>query len=83
VSGQFYGYLRDGYNFAEALQKAKIDLLRSPRYAQFHSPQYWSNLVYVGSPPHQSSGWQKWLLLVGGLFLAFVFVLTKILKTKV
>ncbi|MBC7923818.1 MAG: CHAT domain-containing protein [Ferruginibacter sp.] len=60
VSVRFYAYLRKGYRFSKALQQAKIDLLHNGQYAQFHSPQYWSHLVFIGAPgrpDHSRSGW--------------------------
>jgi hypothetical protein len=50
ISTRFYYYLRQGDTFSEALRKAKIDLLHDGQYAQFHSPQYWSHLVFIGIP---------------------------------
>lgn len=50
LSQQFYTHLDEGSSIARSLQLAKLDLLHNSKYAQFHSPQYWSNLVFVGSP---------------------------------
>ncbi len=50
ISAKFYAHLQQGDSFAQALQKARIDFLRDGRYAQFHSPQYWAHLVFVGNP---------------------------------
>jgi cytoskeletal protein RodZ len=37
---------------------------------QFHSPQYWSHLVYIGTPPRTGTAWAWWglgtLVLLGG-----------------
>ncbi|MCP1386508.1 CHAT domain-containing protein [Runella salmonicolor] len=63
VTQQFYTYLHEGYDFAEALRKAKLDLLKDSRYAQFHSPQYWSHLIYISTPPRQTQ-WPVWLYIV-------------------
>ena len=62
LSIRFYAYLRKGYGFAEALRSAKIDLIRDGRYAQFHSPQYWSHLVFIGASNQASSHVYLWLL---------------------
>ncbi len=50
ISSKFYAYVKQGNNFPEALRKAKLSLLHDGRYAQFHAPQYWSHLVFVGIP---------------------------------
>ncbi|WP_052316732.1 CHAT domain-containing protein [Rudanella lutea] len=50
ISMKFYCHLREGNSIARSLQLAKLDLLHDGRYAQFHSPQYWSHLVFIGSP---------------------------------
>ena len=70
ISQRFYHHLKGGLEFSQALQKAKIDLLRNPQYAQFHSPSYWSHLVFIGSPtPDQGPG-LVWVFLVLSLVLA-------------
>ncbi len=71
LSIRFYDYLKQGYNVPQALQKAKLDLLRNGQYAQFHSPQYWSHLVFVGVPDESVKypylwGWVGSALLAGG-----------------
>lgn len=63
ISIRFYAYLRRGYPFAEALRQAKIDLIRDGQYAQFHSPQYWSHLVFIGTAGKVSSRVYLWVLL--------------------
>lgn len=67
VSSRFYAHLRAGEPFSKALQRAKLDLLRDRRQVQFHSPQYWSHLVFIGTPPRSAPSWGLWLL--GGLGL--------------
>ncbi|MCG8390278.1 MAG: CHAT domain-containing protein, partial [Cytophagales bacterium] len=75
ISQRFYHHLKNGLEFSKALRQAKIDLLQSPQYAQFHSPSYWSHLVFVGSPSAHSNTQPAWvyvlvlLALVG--FLAY------------
>lgn len=75
ISQRFYHHLKNGLEFSKALRQAKIDLLQSPQYAQFHSPSYWSHLVFVGSPSAHSNTQPAWvyvlvlLTLVG--FLAY------------
>ncbi|MBC8154535.1 MAG: CHAT domain-containing protein [Bacteroidetes bacterium] len=60
LSTHFYTHLNKGLSVAKALQQAKLDLLGDARYAQFHTPPYWSHLVFVGLPapsPSPSHGW--------------------------
>ena len=72
LSIRFYVYLRKGYGFAEALRSAKIDLIRDGRCAQFHSPQYWSHLVFIGAPDQAVGHVYLWLLAVSaGLVVLF------------
>ncbi|AQG78634.1 CHAT domain-containing protein [Spirosoma montaniterrae] len=68
ISSRFYRHLRQGMPFSRALQAAKLDLLRDRQQVQFHSPQYWSHLIYIGTPARTSASWAVWLLLtLGGL----------------
>ena len=70
ISTRFYAHLRAGHSFAKALQRAKLDLLNNPQYAQFHSPQYWSHLIFIGTPGRSKPPWPTYLLAVaimGGL----------------
>ena len=68
LSRQFYEHLDNGNSIARSLQLAKLDFLQNNRYAQFHSPQYWSHLVFIGSPTEQKPDYWPWLivLVVGG-----------------
>lgn len=90
ISQRFYHHLKNGLDFSKALRQAKIDLLQSPQYAQFHSPSYWSHLVFVGSPSAHSNTQPAWvyvlvlLALVG--FLAYKgrrILKRSVLKNKV
>lgn len=62
ISRQFYVHLDEGNSISRSLQMAKLDLLHDTQYSQFHSPQYWSHLVFVGSPAEQSPVIWPWLL---------------------
>ncbi len=68
ISTRFYRHLRAGHSFAKALQRAKLDLLHNPQYAQFHSPQYWSHLVFIGTPGRSEPSWLTYLF--GGVLTA-------------
>ncbi|MDN5211350.1 CHAT domain-containing protein [Fulvivirgaceae bacterium BMA12] len=74
ISQRFYTYLREGQGFAQALKLAKIDLMQDPDYAQFHSPSYWSHLVFVGSPQASGSSQGLWYYVIIGSIVAGVFV---------
>ena len=63
ISTRFYTHLRAGDSFARALQKAKLDLLKNPEYAQFHTPQYWSHLVFIGTPGRSELPWLTYTLI--------------------
>ncbi|TAE29807.1 MAG: CHAT domain-containing protein [Cytophagales bacterium] len=65
ISQQFYEHLADGYSIDWSLQKAKLDLLRNPKLAQFHAPPYWAHLLFIGSPPNPGISGERWWL--GGL----------------
>lgn len=74
ISSRFYHHLRDGMPFAKALRQAKLDLLHDRRQVQYHSPQYWSHLIFIGTPARSGPSWGAWLMaglvtLAGGLTL--------------
>ncbi len=64
ISTRFYAHLRAGYSFSQALQRAKLDLLQNREYAQFHSPQYWAHLVFIGTPGRDQLPWLTYLMAV-------------------
>ena len=64
ISTRFYAHLRAGYSFSQALQRAKLDLLQNREYAQFHSPQYWAHLVFIGTPGRSQLPWLTYLMAV-------------------
>jgi len=77
ISQQFYYELEQGSTYAEALQKAKLSLLKDPEMAQYRDAPYWTNFVLVGQIQEKSIlnsilefSWIMALLLV---FLAFFY----------
>ncbi|MBL7699078.1 MAG: CHAT domain-containing protein [Chitinophagaceae bacterium] len=47
---QMYVEMQNGYSTAEALRRAKLDLLEDESVsARYKTPNYWGNFVYVGS----------------------------------
>lgn len=74
ISSRFYSHLQGGMPFARALQQAKLDLLHDRQQVQYHSPQYWSHLIFIGTPARSGPPWGVWLLaglvgLAGGITL--------------
>ncbi len=49
ISQRFYYHLKREKNYAQALRKAKLDIMHDPEYAQFAMPSFWSHLVYIGN----------------------------------
>ncbi|QEC68430.1 CHAT domain-containing protein [Panacibacter ginsenosidivorans] len=83
ISKHFYKYAEKGYGYAEALQLAKKDMLEDASMSQFHSPQYWSHLIFIGDVQEQSSDFLLWLILIA-LMLTIISVIAyiKIRKKK-
>ena len=76
ISTRFYTHLRAGHSFSKALQRAKLDLLNDPQYTQFRSPQYWSHLVFIGTPGRNESPWLTYILagvIIAGLVGSLVW----------
>ena len=67
ITESFLNYLQEGYTKSEALQKAKLDFLKTsnPRSA---NPFYWSGLNIVGNNENIKQKKKKnylwWLLLI-------------------
>ncbi|WP_020606333.1 CHAT domain-containing protein [Spirosoma spitsbergense] len=72
ISSRFYTYVKQGNNFPEALRKAKLSLLHDGRYAQFHAPQYWSHLVFVGIPDETMAIPTYWFWIGYTLVISFI-----------
>lgn len=49
LSGVFYGKVKQGFSYPEALQLAKRELLNDPEMAQYQHPYFWANLVFIGN----------------------------------
>lgn len=64
ISERFYHYTNKGFSYAKALQQAKKDLLNDDSMSQFHSPQYWSNLIFIGDIQDEKQMSNIWLILV-------------------
>ncbi len=70
LSEKFYSYLRKGYSYAQALQKAKTDLLQDETMTQFHSPPYWSHLIFIGDVQEEKSSFWLWAIVAGIVVIA-------------
>jgi len=71
ITTKFYAYAEKGYTYTEALQKAKLDLLNDASMSQYHSPQYWSHLIFIGDVQEERSYSWLWII-VGAIFLAII-----------
>jgi CHAT domain-containing protein len=73
ISRRFYAYLASDHEFSEALRLAKLDFLQDKSFAQFHTPTFWANLVYIGMP-HQSinAGPSVWWIVLALLLIVSV-----------
>lgn len=63
---KFHGYLRQGYARSAALQKAKLDYIKTE--AVNKTPNYWAHLVLIGDtePLIAGNSSRKWLWIVAG-----------------
>lgn len=77
ISERFYYYVSKGNAYATALQKAKIDLLKDASMAQFHAPQYWSHLIFVGDVQEENSFTWLWILAAVALTIAMIFFIRR------
>lgn len=78
ISNHFYKYLDEGYTVSKALQHAKIDLLQDASMSQFHAPQYWSHLIFIGNMQATSSySWLWWVMGIGIIITGLFFYIKK------
>lgn len=79
ISQRFYYHSSEGNSYAEAMQKAKIDFLANPSFSQFHSPQYWSHLIYIGDIQNEKDTlWQ----IISFCLVGFVIIAVLIYKYR-
>ncbi|WP_162417248.1 CHAT domain-containing protein [Cyclobacterium roseum] len=55
LSRDFYHWIANGYDYAEALHRAKFSLMNDPEMAQYRHPYFWANLVFIGNPTKKST----------------------------
>ena len=77
ISTKFYNYLDKGYTYANALQQAKKDLLADASMSQFHAPQYWSHLIFIGDVQRSKSSYILWIVLGSALLVIVGFYFVK------
>lgn len=77
ISEKFYYYAGKGYTYAAALQHAKTDLLKDAAMSQFHAPQYWSHLIFIGDVQQQNAYLNYWIAGAVILLLAFAIIFIK------
>ena len=74
ISKKFYEYASQNFTYAQALQKAKTDLLKDPAMSQFRAPQYWSHLIFIGDVQDKPSSHFFWIgitiIILVALFMA-------------
>jgi CHAT domain-containing protein len=77
ITEKFQQYLTEGYSKDVALQKAKLDFMKSSKSRDLNHPYYWANLSLIGNNQplshHQSFGWAYFsgifVLLGMGIFI--------------
>jgi CHAT domain-containing protein len=77
ISQKFYYYSNKGYSHASALQRAKKDLLNDNAMSQFHTPQYWSNLILIGNVQEEKSFNWLWVVAFAIALLTVLFIFKK------
>lgn len=76
ISEKFYAYVDKGYTYSTALQKAKTDLLNDASMTQYHAPQFWSHLIFIGDV-QQEKAFNWWWIIAVVVVLITGFVLYK------
>ncbi len=83
ISEKFYSYLDKGYTYTEALQMAKKDLLQDETMSQFHTPNYWAHLIFIGNVQQEKLKTFTWVAIITAtitFLLVAVFIRSKYLK---
>ena len=77
ISTKFYHYLEKGYTYATALQQAKKDLLSDVSMSQYHAPQYWSHLIFIGDVQGGRPSFVLWISFGAALVTLAAFYLLR------
>lgn len=78
ITRQLHHYIDNGLSKDVALQRAKLDLLKSKEIdPRFKTPNYWGHLLFIGDyePGHQSKKW--WWIAAGIIVLTTVYLFIK------
>jgi len=83
ITRRLHEYLQQKYTRDEALQAAKLDLLRNaeldPRY---RSPRFWAHLIYIGNYESERQGRNWWSIAMAIIGGGLVYQVAKNLKRK-
>lgn len=82
ISKSFYKYLEDGYSPSKSLQLSKLLLLKNKEFSQFSSPNYWSNLIYIGNNQEKKVSVASAFLITLMLILVSAIVFTTLIRIK-
>lgn len=84
ISDRFYSYVNKGYTYTQALQKAKTDLLNDASMSQFHTPNYWAHLIFIGDIQQKNTTGEIWIIvaIVITLIIAAITYLKIRLRNK-
>ena len=69
ISTHFHEYINDGLSLDEALQRAKLDFLKSDLGRRYDHPYYWANMVLIGRTDPIEKDTVLWWSMVVGLFV--------------
>lgn len=74
---RFYYHLQKDANTAAALQKAKLDYLKSPDIEKrFKTPNYWAHLVLNGIPENKPAAlWWIWIITIAAVLGVLSFLI--------
>ncbi len=78
ITQKLHHYLDKGYSKDKALQRAKLDLLKSDEIdPRFKTANYWAHLIFIGNyePKHNSFTW--WWIAIGIIIAAIIYITAK------
>ncbi len=80
MTRRIHEYLEEGFSKDRALQHAKLDLLNSKEIdARFKTPDYWSNLIFIGNykADHLGNKWRWVAIGVVAILLGYFLIKRK------
>ncbi len=78
ITQKLYHYIENGYSNDKALQRAKLELLKSDEIdPRFKTANYWAHLIFIGNyePKHNSFNW-SWIAM-GIILVAIIYIAAK------